>query len=572
MKIQSSDKTIHEILQSHYYKIPSFQRPYSWDNDRVDEFWEDTIKSDASEYFIGSMVVYDDSTGIRGVVDGQQRLTTITLILAALRNIFLREGFSEQSEGLHRFIEKADLNNNVQYVIQPETSYPYFQEYIQKKTSPSIVAEIGSEEKKLEAAFNRLTRYILETITPIKDAKNLDSVTKIDRVQKSLEYIRDSILDLKVIIIDLDKEDEAYTVFETLNTRGMDLQVEDLFKSYLAQLLKTENKNVDITRDKWTKIKNNINYDKNNPKGQTSTLKDFLYDYWLINYNYTSTKKLYKELKKEVTEHNASEFLDNLLSASEIYKFIFTPSVRTWQAQDENISKALNSYHIFRVKQHMPMVLALFLEYNEKNITKKMLKKALVSLEKFFFIFTAIVSERANKAPKKFYAKYARDLLSEKDKSKKGIIINDFIDDLRSRIPTEDDFKLGFLGLKHSNSYTRQKDLIHYILSKIDKHHQKSLNVDYISMSIEHIASQKPEDTSKPLETVGSIGNLILVSSEYNAKELANKPYSEKKPLLLTSKMWIDEIIKQNNEWTESTIEQRTKILSELAYNNIWKF
>ena len=86
MKIDSSDKNIKSLLSANYYKIPRFQRPYSWTQENISDFWTDTIVDSDTDYFIGSIVVFDAGNDTFGIVDGQQRLSTITMVLCAIRN------------------------------------------------------------------------------------------------------------------------------------------------------------------------------------------------------------------------------------------------------------------------------------------------------------------------------------------------------------------------------------------------------------------------------------------------------------------------------------------------------
>lgn len=160
MKIACIDKEVRAILESGYYKIPRFQRPYSWDRENIEEFWNDAIRNSESDYFIGSIVVFKLKDGTYGVVDGQQRLTTITMILCALRNIFRLEGFSNHAQGINNLIERPDIDYKLQYVLQTETSYPYLQEYIQKFDKPEITPKVGIEEYNLKTAFDNLTDNI----------------------------------------------------------------------------------------------------------------------------------------------------------------------------------------------------------------------------------------------------------------------------------------------------------------------------------------------------------------------------------------------------------------------------
>jgi len=131
LKIRSFDRDINDILKGGFFKIPRFQRPYSWDRENIDDFWNDIVVNSDSDYFIGSMVVYKpDHSDVSFVVDGQQRLTTIIMILAALRNAFRKNGSNDLALGIHALIERPDISNQSQYSLQTETSYPYFQEHI----------------------------------------------------------------------------------------------------------------------------------------------------------------------------------------------------------------------------------------------------------------------------------------------------------------------------------------------------------------------------------------------------------------------------------------------------------
>lgn len=151
MKIESSDKNIDEILNLGYYKIPRFQRPFSWEKDQIEEFWADAIADNDCDYFIGSVVVCQESDKkkVFGIVDGQQRMTTITLTLCALRNAFEREGHHDLALGIHELIERKNIDHENEYVLQPETSYPYFQEHIQKIGIPDVYIKVGEEENLL---------------------------------------------------------------------------------------------------------------------------------------------------------------------------------------------------------------------------------------------------------------------------------------------------------------------------------------------------------------------------------------------------------------------------------------
>lgn len=363
MKINSIDKEIHSIFESSFYLIPRFQRPYSWDKENIFEFWNDTVQNNENEYFIGSIVVYKTKDKTYGVVDGQQRLTTITIILAALRETYELFKYTELAHGIHSLIEKKDIRHMSRFVLKTETSFPYFQEYIQKFGNPDIDVEVGTEEKGIQNAFKLIKSYINEIIDDIRNNDHITEEEQKSLIEKKLNEIRDKILDLKVIFIELDNENDAYLIFETLNTRGKDLAPADLVKNLLTRFIKPTNEGVDVMRLKWSKILDNIE----NAPGELS-INNFIHHHWLANYDYTSTKKLYKFIRQTIKRVKANDYLSELEYDSIIYRYINEPTFRDWDNHEKKIRDSLQGLDIFNVRQPLPLLLAILSKYERKMI------------------------------------------------------------------------------------------------------------------------------------------------------------------------------------------------------------
>ena len=118
MKIEASDLDISKLLKMGLIVIPRFQRPYSWRADSIREFWNDITGSEDTGYFIGSMVIYSMKQDRFGVVDGQQRLTTITILLCAIRDHFADLGEDELAQGVHNYIETRDRDNVKSFILK----------------------------------------------------------------------------------------------------------------------------------------------------------------------------------------------------------------------------------------------------------------------------------------------------------------------------------------------------------------------------------------------------------------------------------------------------------------------
>lgn len=154
MKIESKPQDIVTLLSSGFYRIPPFQRPYSWDRENVQDFWNDAVQENRGDYFIGSMVVYKDGKQSFGIVDGQQRLTTITILLCALRKVCDREGFKSLAGGIHQLVERQTIEDKKEFVLLTDTSYPYFQQYIQKRGTSDVSVDMLKEEVYLRECMN----------------------------------------------------------------------------------------------------------------------------------------------------------------------------------------------------------------------------------------------------------------------------------------------------------------------------------------------------------------------------------------------------------------------------------
>ena len=155
MDIKPLDLTVKNLLETAFYKIPRFQRPYSWDRENVEDFWNDAIASEDPDYFIGSFVLYRAKAPVDllYVVDGQQRLTTITFLLAATRDALHDLGLSSLAAGVQKLIEREDIDNEMTFVLESETPYPYLQEKIQKYGVEDYIGSLGPEQQALEAAY-----------------------------------------------------------------------------------------------------------------------------------------------------------------------------------------------------------------------------------------------------------------------------------------------------------------------------------------------------------------------------------------------------------------------------------
>ena len=567
MIIKPVDKTMKALLEGGFYKIPRFQRPYSWDQENVDDFWSDAIAGEDPDYFIGSFVLYREhpASDVFMVVDGQQRLTTATILLAAVRNAFDSIGETALARGTQSLIERADVNNQERFVLLTETSYPYLQEYIQKHGAPQLVKNAGAEEKAIETAFRYLTRQVQAVLAAVDSDPTIHDKKKTAKKKERLLALRDNVLRLQLITVELQGEDDAYLIFETLNTRGKDLGIADLVKNLLTRLLKPTNKSVDVARDKWHGI-----LDRFDESAAEIDVNSFIYHSWLSRVAYTGKEKLFREIKGKVTQAHAAPYLDELLSDSEHYRQILEPSSVNWTKQEAEIIASLRALVLFRVAQPLPMILAILRAYRASDLSLAKTKEVLRSMENFHVQFTALTAQRTGGGTAKMYASAAQELTHAASSQQRADAIKTFREKLKARVPSYAEFEAGIGQLEYLSTNTKQKGLVQYLLQRLDQEQRTGPPVDYAKMTIEHIAPENPTVGAVMLDGAGRLGNLLLLDEASNIK-VGNKPFAEKKKLYNVAAVPVDSTLAAATNWTFAEIDARTKLLAKLGYEKVFR-
>ncbi len=566
MKIEANDLEVQEIFPLGYFRIPRFQRPYSWGDDEVSNFWNDVIKDENDQYFIGSMVVYQEKKPYFGIVDGQQRLSTITLILAAIRNAFIALDEENLARGIHQFIERPNIDNLDEFVLNSETSYPYLQNHIQSFNGYQVECSVGSEEQNLKNAFEYITKS-LDNELPSEvsgDAVQLSMFTDTKSAAvKKLKEIRDRVLSLKLVFIQLDNEDDAYLIFETLNARGRDLTTSDLVKNHLMKKMQSNNEKNDTAKIVWNQILQRFD-----DAGFQHGMDTYLAHYWLSEKKYITDKALFADLKNEASDsQSAAKLLKQIEINSEYYLSIIAPKSYHWNSEQQKVKQSLEALLLFGVQQQRSMVLSLIRAYREKRISLKMFSTALEKIEYFHFVFNAVTSQRSSGAIATNYSKHAIQLSKAEDHSAIQSTLTSLSRSLKAKLPSFNEFQASFIQLSYTSRRTKNKTVIHYALKKLLGENPSGLTVDYDSMSIEHLLPEDHIDSDEKDVLVGNIGNLILIDKKTNNEELKNLNFESKKKILLEKQYPLDEIILSVDEWSTEKIEARAVYLAKKLYD-----
>lgn len=570
MKIEANDKEIQDIFSSGYFQIPRFQRPYSWGKEEVENFWGDIIGDKTDSYFIGSMVVYQTKKPYFGVVDGQQRLTTITIVLSVIRDAFLNLGEINLAKGMHKFIETPNNDFVNEFVLNAETSFPYLQNQIQsfKDTASNVNfnCEVGVEESNLKFAYELLTKK-LDGLIPNNNTLNpqFEFFSHNDPVLK-LKELRDKFLSLKLVFIQLDNEDDAYLIFETLNARGRDLKTSDLVKNLILKTIKSSNSTLDSPKEAWNGL-----IKKFDDISENGIVDTFLLHYWISKYEYSTDKRLFSCIKAFVTKDptNAKELLQDLSGSAINYCKMLSPETASWTKEQFEVQTSLLAMNNFKVKQQSSFVLSLLSAYSNKKITIKQLKKVLHKVEHFHFVFNAITQQRSSGSIATMYSQHAIDLARAENPDEVQKILSSLTRKLDAKMPSYEEFEVKFLDLNYLSKKTKSKTIIKYALCRLLGKNSNGLDINHSYLTIEHLLPESTIKTGGAPEVVGSIGNLILTDANTNGHMLKDKSPSEKVKILTENGYPLEQNYLLVKDWSKEDIQERAKKISHFVYTEI---
>ena len=303
------------------FQISPPQRRFKWKKQQVDQLWRD-IEAAYSEgrpsYFLGPLILVRHEEGDNeeySVIDGQQRLATISMLLAILRDeCEHHDGLKGRANVIHRLICRVDYDGNRSGPLVVTLQSPDNQIYM------SLVEERGSTATsrlgtgRLEAALKALRGHITDF---------LESENKEERLRKFSDYVLDQI---KLLPLQVESEAEGYLVFDTTNTRGLGLSTSEALKARLAAIARSETVLSDQMMEQWT----NVAIKLENANLKIDAMDDYLHAIWCSQQGYTTKSRLDRSIGEKLTDtQKLRQFIDELNQYCDSYLAVVASPVPT---------------------------------------------------------------------------------------------------------------------------------------------------------------------------------------------------------------------------------------------------
>ncbi|MDX3337267.1 DUF262 domain-containing HNH endonuclease family protein [Streptomyces sp. ME02-6979.5a] len=536
------DRLAH-LLSDRLLSVPRFQRGYSWEPSNVAEFLDDlkTARSEAQPYFMGTVVLADDAAdpSRQSIVDGQQRLTTTAILVAAVRDRLRQLNKPQPADVIDKgFLRTFDLeeeDNVTRLKLNAEDVRIY----------ENILAGQAPEDGKhpIESCYRMCLSHLTD-VAP-SEAHYRDLINVVTHLDKSVQ----------VLLAVASGLPEAYVIFETLNDRGADLTTADLLKNYLFSQSRTY---LDHVEQQWSSIART--FDK------PEDLVKFIRHEHSSREGKVTTRKLYKVLQSSIGrgQKRVRDYVGRLEDSLQPFIAIKEPDSEFWGRNDVDVRDSLLAFRRFGFESSMPLLLAILNSWEITPAAKMVNKVAGWSVRAWF------AGRLGGGTAEEAFSEAAVAVSSGQSRTQ-----DDVFKSLAKLIPTDQEFRQAVIA-SGAVSTGRAK----YLLAQMERQRLAQLGVNVEaqpdwsgkSVSVEHVLarSSKPADfpSSADYERFqagrDSLKNYTLLERTLNRK-LADKPFTEKALQYQQSKFLLTRELGQKSTWTLADSDARAAEQAKLA-------
>lgn len=531
------------------FVIPVYQRDYAWTKINCQKLWNDLIdlnNNSRSDHFLGTLVTIGSGFQEYTVIDGQQRLTTVSLLLKAL----------------HKFLEKKEDKNEEEIVL------------IEQLLDFLINKYSKEQHKRIRLKPNKQDKEFFENL--FEKSNNLDVDSNIinnynfflDKISSNIltpKQIFDSFRKLKIVLIDLVRgQDDPQLIFESLNSTGVDLTSGDLIRNYILMDLEPVEQEK-LYKQYWIEIEK-----------LSGNIAEFIRNY-LIFKQRTWVKKadvysVFKDYALNNFKQDKEAILKNLLDFAELFSWF----VQIKEYKDLEINKKLARLNKLEFTICYPYLFDIFNDVKLGNINEKNIVEILTIIESY--AFRKILVDNTTQGLNKMFITLSKEIKKEDSWKEEYVNILNYIlleKRVSQKFPNNEEFENTLINKEVYKLQAKNKNFLLESLENYDSAYP--LNID--KLTVEHIMPQTltkewknklggnwQEIYNKYLHT---LGNLSLTAKN---SELSNNSLESKQQIdFQTSKLKLNYKLENQTNWNEEIILERAKSLIKNA-EEIWPY
>ncbi len=538
------------LLKRYRLRVPPNQREYSWTEREISQLFQDFAKAinDDGPYFLGTIVTIPRGEGLLEVVDGQQRLATTAVLLAAMRNYLrtVEEDLLVQSiddeflsaihrEGRQR-VPKLTLNLD---------DNEFFNRIIVNDPGDASLAPTRASHERLILARTEADKHVAKIVSTLNKKEHGD---ELNRWTSFIEHRAVAVL------LRVPNDADAYKMFETLNDRGLRTSQADLIKNFLFS--KSDSR-IQEVQSRWSYMRGALESASEDSEITITFLRHAL----IVQRGHLRQVDVYDAVQDIVkSEPSAVTFSATIESLANVYVATFNPEHERWNSYPDQARRAIEVFNLLDIKPMRPLILA---------IATKMEPKVAAAAFKFLIALGVrlnIASSTRSSSVEVPLADAAHDVFEGKIDT-----VGKLRTALESLTPTDLEFQKAFETCRVSTAR-----LARYYLRSLEMTAKEVDEPWFVPQSdtqvinLEHVLPRKPEghwpelseDYVRLLAT--RLGNQALLRAQENA-ELKSSSFHDKKPVYAQSPYVLTNQIAEAAEWNEEAINDRQKKLAELA-------
>ncbi len=535
--MKASETKFQTIIEgTQQYVIPLFQRAYSWDKKEWGVLWDDLVylseNDEPKSHFIGSIVTIPTTSVPEGVakyllIDGQQRITTIFILLTLLRDVSKQLKQEDLADEIHQTMLVNYFKKGVdhQKLLPTQVDRSVFESLINENTNPVNGRILG--------CYNFFQRKLKrEIIEPEVLYKIITSR-------------------LSVVSIVLDQEDNPHLVFESLNAKGRVLTQSDLIRNYFFMRIHIDEQEK-MYMNHWKPMQISLG----------DSLTEFIRHFLMRNGTIVNKSDVYFTLKERIANRNALNALKEIADFAIYYQKLISSE----KEGNALLETALLRINRLEVTTAYPFLLNCYHDYSQGNLTSNDFLDIVTTIENFI-VRRFVCNVPTNQLNKIFPNLYVQAQLKDATNFANGVHLV-----LQTRnYPKDSEFKTRLVESKLYGSGHRANKT-KFILETLEaKHHHKE-QVPFHELTIEHIMPQTvsnwwKQHLGESWQTdyelyLHTMGNLTLTA--YNA-EMSNDPFDEKRQRLTQSHLELNKYFYKTEKWNKVEIEKRATLLASEA-------
>lgn len=540
------------------YRVPAFQRDYSWSADEWDDLWQDLLTLHTTDeepsHYMGYLVLQSSDSKRFDIIDGQQRITTISIILLAaislLHDLAKTEAINDKrAEQLRNsyigYLDPVTLTAKSKLTLNRHNDR-FYQDY--------LVPLEQLPQRGLNASEHLLRKAFLWFKARVK--------ADLEAHGEGIAGFVDQTVDrLFFTVITVTDELNAFKVFETLNARGVRLSATDLLKNYLFSVISKEgahSSELKTLEERWETIIDLLG---------SNNFPEFLRVFWNSGHKLVRKTHLFKTIRQAVSDRGqAFALIRDLDHHARIYAALRNPLDTSWERDERNW---LQQLQMFNVRQPLSLLLAAFDRFGDTE--RKSFQQILRAVAILSFRYNVICGMPGNELERTFNA-IAIQLSEGRLFSARAVIT-----ELHPIYPLDKVFKPAFADKSLRTSNSRNRKVVRYILFELERCcSNTSYALDDATYTIEHILPEHPPeqgwdtfDDRQHENGVYQLGNMTLLTAAAN-RDLGNAPFQEKKAVYSASEFAITQgISRRYEEWTPASIASRQNWMAGKAAT-IW--